>query len=55
VNPKVIDCPNPARGGTIDAVAQDGIQLKARARVTVRANIAAGRWRDRRDHHRPCR
>ena len=41
VNPKVIDCPNPAYGRTtIDAVAQDGIQLKAKARVTVRANIA---------------
>jgi uncharacterized protein YqfA (UPF0365 family) len=41
VNPKVIDCPNPAQGRTtIDAVAQDGIQLRARARVTVRANIA---------------
>ncbi len=41
VNPKVIDCPNPQMGRpTIDAVAQDGIQLKARARVTVRANIA---------------
>jgi len=42
VNPKVIDCPNPEAGGrrTIDAVAQDGIQLKAKARVTVRANIA---------------
>ncbi len=41
VNPKVIDCPNPNFGRpTIDAVAQDGIQLKARARVTVRANLA---------------
>ncbi len=40
VNPKVIDVPNPGMGrSTIDAVAQDGIQLKARARVTVRANI----------------
>jgi len=40
VNPKVIDCPDPAKGRqTIDAVAQDGIQLKAKARVTVRANI----------------
>ena len=40
VNPKVIDCPNPASGkGTIDAVAKDGIQVKAKARVTVRANI----------------
>jgi uncharacterized protein YqfA (UPF0365 family) len=40
VNPKVIDCPNPAAGKTtIDAVAKDGIQLRARARVTVRTNI----------------
>ena len=40
VNPKVIDCPDPAKSrGTVDAVAQDGIQLKAKARVTVRANI----------------
>ena len=41
VDPKVIDCPQQAGGrGTIDAVARDGIQLKARARVTVRTNIA---------------
>lgn len=41
VNPKVIDCPNPAQGrNTIDAVAKDGIQLRARARVTVRTNLA---------------
>jgi uncharacterized protein YqfA (UPF0365 family) len=41
VNPKVIDCPNPSQGrSTIDAVAKDGIQLKARARVTVRTNLA---------------
>src|SRR5690606_39008444 len=33
VNPKVINTPSVA------AVAQDGIQLVARARVTVRANI----------------
>lgn len=40
VHPKVIDCPNPTAGKTtIDAVAADGIQLKARARVTVRTNI----------------
>ncbi|MCW5757411.1 MAG: flotillin-like protein FloA [Phycisphaeraceae bacterium] len=41
VNPKVIDCPS-ATGprATIDAVAQDGIQLKAKARVTVRTNLA---------------
>jgi uncharacterized protein YqfA (UPF0365 family) len=41
VNPKVIDCPNPnGPRPTIDAVAQDGIQLKAKARVTVRTAIA---------------
>jgi len=40
VNPKVIDCPDPSKGRqTIDAVAMDGIQLKTKARVTVRANI----------------
>lgn len=43
VDPKVIDCPDPAKstGGrnTLDGVAQDGIQLKARARVTVRTNL----------------
>ena len=40
VNPKVIDCPavNGPRQ-TIDAVAKDGIQLKVKARVTVRTNI----------------
>ncbi|MDG2422522.1 MAG: flotillin-like protein FloA [Phycisphaerales bacterium] len=41
VNPKVIDCPSSESGKTtIDAVAKDGIKLKARARVTVRTNIA---------------
>ncbi|UCG60270.1 MAG: flotillin-like protein FloA [Phycisphaerales bacterium] len=40
VNPRVIDCPDPEKSrGTVDAVAQDGIQLRAKARVTVRANI----------------
>lgn len=39
VNPKVIDCPSGDGRVTIDAVAKDGIQLKAKARVTVRANI----------------
>ncbi|MBA4150625.1 MAG: flotillin-like protein FloA [Verrucomicrobia bacterium] len=40
VNPKVIDCPAPASGKfTIDAVAKDGIIIKARARVTVRTNL----------------
>jgi uncharacterized protein YqfA (UPF0365 family) len=40
VNPKVIDVPNPSLGRmTIDAVSKDGIQLKVKARVTVRTNI----------------
>lgn len=40
VYPKVIDCPDPAKGkSTLDAVAKNGIQLKAKARVTVRANL----------------
>ena len=40
VMPKVIDCPQPESGrSTVDAVAGDGIQLKARARVTVRTNL----------------
>ena len=41
VNPKVIDCPDPAKGVTmLDAVAKDGIRLLVKARVTVRANLA---------------
>lgn len=40
VRPKVIDCPDPTKGPpTVAAVAMDGIQLKAKARVTVRTNI----------------
>ena len=40
VNPKVIDVPSSAMGrSTIDAVAKNGIQLKVKARVTVRTNI----------------
>lgn len=40
INPKVIDCPNPVSGkSTIDAVAKDGIGLRAKARVTVRTNL----------------
>jgi uncharacterized protein YqfA (UPF0365 family) len=40
VNPKVIDVPNAQMGrNTIDGVAKDGIQLKVKARVTVRTNI----------------
>ena len=40
VYPKVIDCPDPKRGSsTLSAVAKDGVELKVRARVTVRTNI----------------
>ncbi|MCB1069572.1 MAG: flotillin-like protein FloA [Kiritimatiellae bacterium] len=40
VNPKVIDCPDPAKGtNMLDAVAKDGIRLLVKARVTVRANL----------------
>jgi len=40
VRPKVIDCPDPTKGASVvAAVAMDGIQLKAKARVTVRTNI----------------
>jgi uncharacterized protein YqfA (UPF0365 family) len=37
VNPKVIDCPDGAR--KVAGMAKDGIQVLARARVTVRTNI----------------
>ncbi|MFC1467325.1 flotillin-like protein FloA [Verrucomicrobiota bacterium] len=41
VNPKVIDCPDPAKSttGMLDAVAKDGIRLLVKARVTVRTNL----------------
>ena len=40
INPKVIDCPNAAMGRqTIDGVAQDGIGVKVKARVTVRSHL----------------
>lgn len=39
VNPKVIDCPDKMYGEYITAMAKDGIQLKTRARVTVRTNL----------------
>jgi uncharacterized protein YqfA (UPF0365 family) len=40
VDPKVIDCPNPEQGrSTIDGVAKDGIQVKVKARVTVRTHL----------------
>ncbi len=41
VNPKVIDCPDPSKGKSeVSAMAKDGIQVLAKARVTVRTNIA---------------
>jgi uncharacterized protein YqfA (UPF0365 family) len=41
VKTKVIDCPDSNRTGrpTLDGIAKNGIQLKAKARVTVRTNI----------------
>jgi len=40
INPKVIDAPNPSMGRTtIDGVAQDGIGVKVKARVTVRSHL----------------
>src|SRR5271170_4790938 len=40
VNPKVIDCPDPAKGKQfLDAVCRSGIQLLAKARVTVRTKL----------------
>jgi uncharacterized protein YqfA (UPF0365 family) len=43
INPKVIDCPSQKGSSTgretIDGVAKDGIQVKVRARVTVRSNL----------------
>lgn len=40
VDPKVIDCPSQdSAKKSIDGVAKDGIQVKAKARVTVRTNL----------------
>ncbi len=41
VYPKVIDCPDPQRSGKnfLSAIARDGVELKIRARVTVRTNL----------------
>ncbi len=41
VDPKVIDCPDPQRSGkpTLSAIAKDGVELRVRARVTVRTNL----------------
>ena len=41
VYPKVIDCPDPAKAekATLSAIAKNGVELKVRARVTVRTNL----------------
>ncbi len=40
MNPKVIDCPDPGKGKQfLDAVCRNGIQLLAKARVTVRTKL----------------
>jgi uncharacterized protein YqfA (UPF0365 family) len=41
VYPKVIDCPDRKSGkSTLSAIAKNGVELKIRARVTVRTNLA---------------
>jgi uncharacterized protein YqfA (UPF0365 family) len=42
VYPKVIDCPDPEKSAraTLSAVARNGVELRVRARVTVRTNIS---------------
>ena len=41
ISPMVINCPDSARSGksTITAIAKDGVELKIKARVTVRTNM----------------
>jgi uncharacterized protein YqfA (UPF0365 family) len=41
VHPKVIDCPDSRTSGkpTLSAIARNGVELKVRARVTVRTNL----------------
>lgn len=41
VDPKVIDCPDPEKSpkSSLSAVAKSGVELKIRARVTVRTNL----------------
>ena len=50
VKTEVIDSPDPGKGRpTLDGVCKNGIQLKARARVTVRTNIdklVGGAWKE---------
>ena len=42
VHPKVIDCPDPEKSpkSTLSAVAKNGVELKIRARVTVRTSLS---------------
>ena len=42
VHPRVIDCPDPrhSSNGFLSAIAKNGIELKVKARVTVRTNLA---------------
>lgn len=42
VYPKVIDCPDPThtKNTTLSAVAKNGVELRVRARVTVRTNLS---------------
>jgi uncharacterized protein YqfA (UPF0365 family) len=40
VHPRVIDCPDPRTGvATLSAIARNGVELRVRARVTVRTNL----------------
>jgi uncharacterized protein YqfA (UPF0365 family) len=41
VSPKVIDCPDPntSRKSTLSAIAKNGVELRVKARVTVRTNL----------------
>lgn len=41
VSPKVIECPDPRQGGakTLNALARNGVELRVRARVTVRTSL----------------
>jgi uncharacterized protein YqfA (UPF0365 family) len=41
VNPKVINCPDPAKSATsmLSAISKNGVELRVRARVTVRTSI----------------
>ena len=41
VDPKVIDCPDPKKSGktTLSAICRNGVELRIRARVTVRTNL----------------